>query len=374
MFKKWIFLSIIALLFLGCKKIDVQDDILWYSGPAQVWEDALPLGNGRIGVMLFGNPATEHLQLNDDSMWPGDDGWVEPDGNAEDLKNIRSLLFDGNNTEADKMFVEKFSNKSIVRSHQTLGDLYIDLNHKNITDYRRELNISTATACVSYKTDGQLVTEKIFVSHPHQAIVLEITTEADKGLNGKVHLSRPKDEGKQTVNVETTEDNLLIMKGQVTQHDAKFRSEPAPIVHGVKFETRLKINNTDGTIKKGKDYLELKNVKKATFYLVSNSSYYYDNFRQQNSVDLAAIEGIDFETLQEIHIQDYRELYNRVDFKLSNHTLDTLATDKRIERIKEGTVDLGLEVLLFQYGRYLLIGSSREGTNPANLQGLMLPI
>ncbi len=363
---------LITLLFLFSINSESQNknDILWYNQPADKWEEALPLGNGRIGVMVFGNPAKEHIQLNDDSMWPSDIGWDEPKGNKQDLKNIRKLLFEGKNAEADKLFVEKFSRKKVIRSHQTLGDLYINFNHKNITDYRRELNISNATATVSYKTNGNLITQNIFVSHPHRTIIIEFTSEAKDGLNGKVHLSRPEDEGFPTVSVKTDKNNLLLMQGEVTQRNAVFDSKPAPILEGVKFETVLKIKNIGGKIHRRKDYLELKNAKEATFYLVSNSSFYHNNYTKQNKVDLENILKIGIKKLKEEHIKDYQKLYSRVKIKLTDDNLDTIPTDKRIKLVKEGKIDLGLESLLFQYGRYLLISSSREGTNPANLQGL----
>jgi alpha-L-fucosidase 2 len=359
-----------ATVFLSCKSKEKTDDILWYDAPAKEWIDALPLGNGRIGVMVFGNVSTEHLQLNDDSLWPNDEGWKEPEGGPEDLRMIRQLLFDGKNTEADKLFVEKFSNKSIIRSHQTLGDLYIDLGHKNITEYRRELNISNATATVSYKSNGDQITEKIFVSHPHQAIVLEISSEAKKGLNGEIRLSRPKDKGHATARTRTDGQKLLIMEGEVTQYGGKFRSEPVPILNGVKFETCLRIRHNGGEIKKGEDYLELKNVKRATLLIVSNSSFYHKNYSQKNKENLAAVENLDLESLHSAHVKDYKNLYDRVEFILADAKMDSLSTDKRLENIKQGATDLGLETLLFQYGRYLLISSSREGTNPSNLQGL----
>ncbi len=366
-------IHLLTALFLlsSCnEKHQYEDDILWYNQPAGEWECALPLGNGRIGVMVFGNPIKEHIQLNDDSMWPADTGWDEPEGNEQDIEDIRALLFNGKNTEADQLFVEKLSRKSIVRSHQTLGDLYINFNHQNISEYKRELNISSATATISYKSNGNLITENIFVSHPHRAIIIEFTSRAEGGLNGKVHLSRPEDEGFPTVSTKTNEDNILLMQGEVTQRGAKFDSKHSPILEGVKFETCLKIKNAGGEIRRGKDYLELKNVKKATFYMVSNSSFYHEDYLKQNTIDLAAIQGVDFETLKAEHIRDYQNLYSRVKLKLTDSRLDTIPTDERIKLIREEKVDLGLEALLFQYGRYLLISSSREGTNPANLQGL----
>jgi alpha-L-fucosidase 2 len=374
---KVILFCLATFLFIGCDSNGLDnnpdnpgDDILWFDEPAVQWEEALPLGNGRIGVMVFGGAATEKIQLNDDSIWPGDDGWDEPDGNPDDLKKIRELLFDGEQVLADSLFVEKFSNKTIVRSHQTLGDLQIDLGHKNITDYRRELNISKGISTISYKTGGLQVKERLFVSHPNQAILIEIISESEGGLNGRVRLSRPEDNGHPTVSVNTTEDNLLIMRGEVTQHGGKFRSEPAAITHGVAFETCLKILNDGGEINAGEDYLELSNVKKAVFQIVSNSSFYFDDPGSTNKEHLRALKGKTFDQLLESHIKDHQDLYNRVKFELSHKNIDNVPTDERIESVKQGKLDPGLETLLFQYGRYLLIASSRPGTNPANLQGL----
>ncbi|MDO5979883.1 glycoside hydrolase family 95 protein [Flavivirga spongiicola] len=370
-------LLVSVIIVQSCtKKSDDDNDfskehILWYKQPAQNWEEALPLGNGRLGVMVFGNTSNEHIQLNDDSMWPSDnDAWVEPEGNKEDLNHIRELLFKDKNKIADSLFVDKFSRKTVVRSHQTMGDLHIDFDHKNITDYRRELNINNATSSVSYKSDGNLITEKIFVSHPHDAIIIEFESQSASGLNGKIRLTRPEDNGFPTAKTKTTNDNLLVMQGEVTQRDGKFNSEPYPILNGVKFETCLKINNDSGEVLKGTDYLELKNVKKATFYLVSNSSYYHENYAKQNIIDLTNVIASDVETIKEKHIEDYQNLYSKISLNLNNTHLDSIPTDKRIKRIKEGSVDVALEALLFQYGRYLLISSSRKNTNPANLQGL----
>ncbi len=343
---------------------------LWYNAPATNWNEALPLGNGRLGVMVYGNTFNEHIQLNDDSMWPADIGWKQPEGNKANLEEVRRLLFAGKHVEADKLMVEKFSNKGVTRSHQTLGDLFIDFDHQNITEYRRELDLNNATSSVSYKTNGHLVTEKMFVSEPHRVIVIEFNSESKNGLNGKVRLSRPKDMGFSTAVSKTTTEGLLIMQGEVTQRNAQFNSKPAPILEGVKFETCLKIVNTGGKIIKGDDYLELKNVKNATFYLVSNSSFYHDDYIGQNKKDLLALEGISTSKIKEEHIKDYQNLFSRVILNLDKTDLDSLPTNVRLERMKNDSVDIGLESLLYQYGRYLLISSSRVDTNPANLQGL----
>lgn len=348
-----------------------KNHLLWYKQPAKNWNEALPLGNGKLGVMVFGNTSNERIQLNDDSMWPTDlEAWDEPEGNKTDLDNIRKLLFKGENAEADRLFVEKFSRKTVVRSHQTLGDLFIDFNHQNITDYKRELDINSAISKVSYKSNGQRITQTVFVSHPKNLIAVELTSEAKEGLNGKIRLSRPKDDGFPTAKSFTTSNNLLVMQGEVTQRQGRFNSEPFSILHGVKFETRLKTTHVGGKIITGTDFLELQNVKKVTLYIVSNSSYYFEDYKNQNNLDLKAIASQNFDVLKKEHVQDYQKLYARVDFNLGETALDVLPIDERLERIKQGATDTGLEALLFQYGRYLLMASSREGTNPANLQGL----
>jgi len=364
-------LIVISFLLSACtQKASIKNDILWYDQPAEKWEEALPLGNGKIGVMVFGKPINERIQLNDDSMWPGDDNWALPEGTTKDRDKIRELLFEGKNKEADSLLVAKFSNKGILRSHQTLGELTIGFNHENISDYQRELNISNATSTTTYKSNGYFITEKVFVTNPHKAIIVEFTSNAPDGLNGKVNLSRPDDNGHPTVSVSTTEDNLLLMTGEVTQRNGQYDSKPFPITHGVKFETCLKIENKGGEVVAGDDFLEMKNVKKAVFYIVSNSSYYFDDFSKQNQLDLQKIADTDLDDIYKTHIKDFQQYYNRVNLNLTDNHLDTIPTDQRIERMKNGSMDLGLEELLFKYGRYLLISSSREGTNPANLQGL----
>ncbi|WP_430817789.1 glycoside hydrolase family 95 protein [Carboxylicivirga sp. RSCT41] len=353
-------------------KKEIKEDILWYSKPAENWNEALPLGNGKLGVMVFGNTSGERIQLNDDSMWPADNKkWNEPEGNKADLEKIRALLFEGNMEAADSLFVNKFSRKGIVRSHQTLGDLFIDFGHQlNITDYRRELNISKAISKVSYKSNNNHITEEIFVSNPHKAIVIKLESAAQEGLNAKIRLDRPDDNGFKTATVFTSDDNTLVMQGEVTQHGGKFDSKDFSIKEGVKFETNLKINHEGGMVYRGENFLELKNVKKAILFIVSNSSFYFDEYSKQNKADMQVVSSKSYEELKNEHIKDYQHLYSRVDFELTGDSLDSIAVDQRIENIKAGGVDTGLEKLLFQYGRYLLISSSREATNPANLQGL----
>lgn len=346
-----------------------RDSLLWYGQPAAEWEEALPIGNGRIGAMIFGGTRIERLQLNDDSMWPGDKDWDNPAGTTADLKQIRQHLFAEENAQADALFVEKFSRKGILRSHQTMGDLFIEFGHDSITDYRRSLDLDRALVTVSYQQGGTPVRQTVFASHPHQAIVIELQSEA--GLHAKLRMSRPEDEGQATARTKVNEKGWLVMDGEVTQLGGVFDSKPAPIRNGVKFQACLKVEHEKGEVVQGEDYLELKGVNRAVLYIVANSSYYYEDYPAQNQRELAAIEKTDYQSIKRQHIQDHQALYRKASLTLpTDPQLDSLPTDHRLERMQGGTIDLGMQALLFHYGRYLLIASSRPGTNPANLQGL----
>lgn len=376
----FIFCSLfLGFLFSACQT-HISSDIptaegltIWYEQPAEEWDEALPIGNGRIGAMVFGRTDSERIQLNDDSIWPGSPGWPNPEGNSEDLANIRQLLFEGKNSEADALFVEKFSRKTISRSHQTLGELYIDFDRENnsIADYQRSLDLTTGLAVTSYKVDGAIFNQTVFTSHPHQAIVVELTSEAEEGLNLKLRMNRPEDEGYPTATTSVNKDNWLVMEGEATQRNGAFDSKALPITNGVKFQTCLKVDNDNGEVIAGDDFLELKQVKRAVLYIVSNSNYYYADYLDANNKDMETITQSSYEKIKKAHIADHQGLFYRASLDLEyDKGLDTLPTDQRLERMRNDSLDLGMEALLFQYGRYLLIGSSRVGTNPANLQGL----
>lgn len=372
------------LLFLGffftCNivfAVDVQREqssefydshVLWYEQPAEEWIEALPIGNGRFGAMVFGNPTNERIQLNEDSLWPADDNWGLADGGPEDLEKVRQLLLDGKNVKADSLFVDKFLNKNIVRSHQTMGDLFIDFEIDSSSSYRRWLNLETAVVESEFTVDGNSVSQRAIASHPHDGIFIEYSTSSEYGLSATISMSRPDDHGHQTATT-FVENETLVMQGEVTQYGGEFKGEDRPITHGVKFDTRLKVRHTGGEIIYHEDSIELDNVQDLTIYLVSKSDFYSDNFQQDSRVHLNEVSEISFDDLLEAHIEDYQELYKRVDLSI-DHEQKTQPTDVRLQQVVNGADDIGLEEMLFNYGRYLLISSSRKGTNPANLQGI----
>ena len=371
---KWIiaFAVLLPLLSSNCigpgKYSETDQLVIWYDEPAGNWNEALPLGNGRIGAMVFGDPKTGQIQLNDDSLWPADsEEWGNPPSDSSTLYEARELLLKGENHKVDNLLVEKYSRKKVVRSHQTMGDLWLNFGHKNITEYRRELNLSKSFARTVYKTNGKWYSQKIYASSPHQAIIIEL--ESEEALNGKINLSRVEDKGVQTVQVSVSGNDLLKMTGEITQRGAFFESKPTVIDKGVKFETWLKVIPENGEVVSLNNQLELKNVNKARLILVENSSWYHEDYVARNQFDLDLILKSEPEDMFQQHVDDYQELFNRVTLDIGEGR-DSIPTDQRLEAVKKGDFDPGLEEILFQYGRYMLISSSRANTNPANLQGL----
>ncbi len=368
-------LLIFVLALSACQTSpDVPEhrNLLWYDAPASNWsKEALPIGNGRMGAMVFGDTQRERIQLNEDSMWPGGPDWGDAQGTPKGLQKVRDLLMVGKVHEADKAWVGSFSHKSIVRSHQTMGDLFINFQYRNISDYQRQLDLDSALVTVSYKTDKGDFTERVFTSYPDNTIVIELKTTSPDGLNLSLELSRPDDEGEPMVSVAAHNGNELRMTGEVTQRNGKHFSKPESIDYGVKFQTRLKVENEGGSVEAINGQLQLSKVNRAVLYITSASSWYHgDGFAQVAATDQEKLSQSSFEEILKSHVLDYQQLFKRVDFDLGNHELDSLPVNARLERIKAGTADPDLVTKLFQFGRYLLIASSRPGSNAANLQGI----
>jgi len=368
--------AIVILLFTSSAWSQSQtmnkghEDLLWYTSPAQDWDHALPVGNGRLGAMVFGNPIKERIQLNEDSLWPGGPEWENSKGDPKKLAEIRALIDQGDVHLADSLIVEYFSFQGVTRSHQTMGDLFIDFEKSEYTDYRRSLDLNTAVAESSYKIDGYETKQVVYSSAADDVIVIKLTTENPDGMDFSLRLSRPEDHGHPTVKIATPKSDQINMKGMVTQFGGMLNSSPKPIDHGVKFETVLKVINESGTVSSDKGQLNLKKVKDARIYIICNTSFYHKDYEEQNRKTWKKIEKVNDSELLRRHVEDYQELYLRSVLDLGHHELDKIPTDTRLSLVKMGKEDINLIAKLFNYGRYLLISSSRPNTNPANLQGI----
>lgn len=348
-----------------------QKSILWYQSPAEKWEEALPLGNGRLGAMVFGKTSHDRIQLNEDSLWPGGpDDWGLAEGRPEDLAQIRKYLIDGEHHKADSLMVLKFSRKGVTRSHQTLGDLWLDFDWKDVTEYKRSLDLERAVSEVSFTSEGHQVRQQVFASAPDQAIIIQLSTDHPKGFNGKIRLDRPADQGIPTAETKVPHPQLLEMKGMVTQRSGQIDSKPFPITEGVKFRTLVSAQSPDGQVKASENGLEITGAKTIYLKLVTATSFYHHDFEQVADAQLEKISFKSWGELLSAHEREYQSLFNRMNLSLGTESEDLTPTDQRIAHVKNGQVDLHLEKLLFDFGRYLLISSSRPGTNPANLQGL----
>lgn len=351
--------------------VHAQNEItqtIWYNQPASEWLEALPVGNGHLGAMVFSNPNTEQIQLNEDSLWPAENDWGLSEGNPEDLKEIRKQLLAGNNKKADEIFVEKFLTKDIKRSHQTMGNLYINFEDGQVSDYSRELNLQNAVVTANYKVDNTNIEQQVFASNPDDVLIINYKAKGGKGLNAKLTMDRPKDHGHQTAQ-SFVEGDQLVLQGETTQYGAVFKGKKDPITSGVKFDCRLKVDHKGGEVNYLDKAIELKNVQEITIYLVAISSYYHDDYQQVSKGLLERVAAKNVSAIQNEHIEDYQALYNKMKLNIA-HDETSLSTDQRLTNVKNGQPDVVLDQLLFNYGRYLLISSSRPGTLPANLQGL----
>lgn len=364
-------LSSLLILSIYPFALAQTSSILWYNTPAEVWEEGLPVGNGRLGAMVMGIPGQEHLQLNEDSLWPGGYGdWGLAEGNRADLDQIRAYLLAGENKKADSLLVLKFSRKGVTRSHQTMGDLWFNFDWIEYKNYKRSLNLETATVLTQFTSEGFEITQEVIASEPDDALIIRFKTNHPKGFNGSISMSRPEDNGFATAKTTVLNDHQLQMSGMITQRAGQLGSKPVEILNGVEFSTLLHVQNQSGEVTGADSVLTISGSQEFMVKLVSQTSFYADEFEAEASKQMESVQLKSWGELLMEHEADFASLFNRVKLQLGEDAPDSIPSNIRIERVKEGAVDLHLEKLLFDYGRYLLISSSRKGTNPANLQGL----
>ena len=324
-----------------------------------------------MGAMVFGNPNNERIQLNEDSLWAGPgETMVDAKGTPQDLAELRKLIDEGKLVEADDFIVEKFSRGKIIRAHQTLGDLHIKWQdtEQEVTNYRRELDLKSALTTTRWKRGSTHYTQEVFCSNPDETLFVQISADGPGTLDFDLILDRPKDEG-HTTHQTIAEGSKLTMTGQVTQREGLVDGKNLPDMKGVKFHVILAADTTEGTITEANGTLQVRGAKKASLRIVASTDFWS---AEQTVKHLAgASQKADYTRSKERHIIDHQTLYNRCELSLpSDPELIALPTDKRLANLTEDNADHGLESLLFHYGRYLLIASSRINGNPANLQGL----
>jgi alpha-L-fucosidase 2 len=347
---------------------------LYYTNAAAKWTEALPIGNGRLGAMIFGGVEREHLQLNESTLWAG--GPYNPNNThaLAALPQVRALVFAGKYDEATKLISEKMMATPLRQMpHQTMGDLFLDFgtNAAPVEYYRRDLDLDTAVATVSYMANGVHFKREIFSSPVDQVIVVRLTADKPGQIFFTAGMTTPhkasvKTEFKNFRPIGLIHDTTLVMEG--VNGDAR------GIKGALKFQARVRLQNVGGTVSANVDRLAVNGADSVTLYLAAATSYknYQDVSGKPESItkkQIAAASKKTFDDLRAAHIAEHQKLFRRVELNLGETDAMKLPTDVRIAHFAEGN-DPQLATLYFQFARYLLICCSRPGGQPATLQGL----
>ncbi|MCO8256684.1 glycoside hydrolase N-terminal domain-containing protein, partial [Haladaptatus sp. AB618] len=334
---------------------------LWYESPASEWLEALPLGNGRLGAMVYGTPRTERIRLNEETIWAG--GFDEEPKNNPNavavLPRVRELLLAGEHEAAEAlidpdMLGDPPEYGTLIRPYQPFGELELAFDHGDVTDYRRELDLDEGIVRVGYVADGTRYTREVFVSAADDALVVRL--ESDGKISTSVAMTREQDART------ATEGDELVLRGTV--------QNPAP---GVTFEGRVRAfpEGDSGTVSAEDGTLRVRDADALTLTFDAATDY-----RTDEDPTAAVSEGLDsleppYGRLRRRHVEAHRELFRRVELALGGNDGPPIPTDERLEAVQNGADDPHLTELYFQYGRYLLMGSSRPPSRlPANLQGI----
>ncbi len=359
----------------GCTKKEADYDQgnleLWYEQPASKWLDALPVGNGRLGAMVFGGTGMERLQLNEESLWAGSKIDNNNPGALKHLSGIRRALF---NNEFEKAL--ELSDKYLVgippriRSYEPLANLTVEYHWKGKpASYKRGLDLSTGIAFAAFEVDGNQIREEVFASAPADMIVL--TIKAKKPFSAAIRLNRMKD-----ATVTYGDNGVISLQGQIVDKEDTLTG---PGGKHMRFAAMCKVMSGEGNVTKGDGSLKLEGVRNISVFITGATDYVLEKLNtdaRRNPLQICRQiinngSGKEPHALKEDHLKEYTAMFGRVNLELGKDTLGYLPTDERLQRVKSGAMDNGLTALYFQYGRYLLMGSSRKpGRLPANLQGI----
>jgi len=338
---------------------------LWYSQPASEWNEALPVGNGKLGGMVFGNVKDEHIQLNEDSVWYGGPRNRNNPDALENLPKVRELLFSGRLREAEELADLALTGVPLRQRHyQPLGDLYLTFDHdiSKTTHYKRELDLEKGIVKVSYEYHGIHFKREVLASFPDESLVIHLSASEPGAIAVKARLDRG-DKARALDESLALSNDSLVMRGGTGGED------------GISFRSVLKAKSEDGDIDTIGNRLIVKEADSVTFVLTAATSYRHDDPEQWCKEQAERIIPKSFAEIKKDHLKDYQSLYNRMELELetfsnNKESLSQMPTDQRLAKLKNGESDNELITLYFNFGRYLLIASSRPGSLPANLQGI----
>ncbi|WP_195630804.1 glycosyl hydrolase family 95 catalytic domain-containing protein [Bacteroides finegoldii] len=360
LFSGWMFFSAVA----GFGK----DYKLWYDAPATVWEEALPLGNGRIGAMVYGNPLHEIYQLNEETLWSGYPQDCDNPKAAKVLPSVREAVNQGDYVRASALWKANAQGPYTARYLPMANLMLSQPAQKQPKNIYRDLNISNATATVKYEVDGVRFRRTSFISYPDQVMVVKL--EADKKqsvsldvqLNSLLHYQ-----------VRATDRNILLLDGKAPSYVANRDYDPRQVIYhnqlGLKFKVQVKLLPKGGTYASNDSILSIRNADEVVLLLSAATDFHQPKIEFSDSKR-------SYEELMDRHTADYRQLFDRVELSLGKGTpkKEKLPTNLRVKQFSSAPSDNGLLELYYQYGRYLMIASSRPGGLPANLQGIWNPL
>jgi alpha-L-fucosidase 2 len=341
----------------------VHDNLLWYAQPAQKWTEALPVGNGRLGAMVFGQPAVERLQLNEGTLWAGGPyDPVNPEAQAA-LPEVRRLIAAGRYKEADTLLGAKVMAKPLHQMpYQTVGDLLLTFaDTAAVADYRRDLDLDTATATVAYTSGGVRYTREVFATAPDNVVVVRLTADQRGKISFVAGMKTP-----MAATVTTADGDTLVLDGRGGDADG--------LKGQLRFQARVKVVATGGRVTTDATTVTVAGADEVTLLVAAATSFKrFDDVSGDPAAaagaTIAAAAGKPFTALREAQLADHQRLFRRVTLDLGRTEAMQLPTDQRIARFAQGG-DPQLAALYYQYGRYLLIACSRPGGQAATLQGL----
>ena len=362
-----------------------NNDFLWYNKPASYFEDALPIGNGRIGGMVYGGVQQERISLNESTLWAGypTDPNMNPAAKSY-IPLIREALFAGEYKKADSL--TRFIQGKFSASYAPLGNLFIDFGIKDATQYNRQLDLNTGVHLVSFQSGGTLYTREIFVSHPDNVMMIKLKAFGKNKLNLKVSfnsLLRNKIEAE--LGAFLPFKNRLSMRGLAPSlAEPSYRGDMKNAVQydsslSMRFAVDAGVFKTDGRVQTSSDTLSIKGATEVVLYVTMTTSFNgFDKNPATNGKNelqlvhqqVKQLVGKKYDDIKARHEQDFSSFYNRLKIDLGQKERRRIATDERLKQFARGVVDNDLVALYFQYGRYLMISASRTSEVPMNLQGI----
>jgi len=352
-------LALFFVLFFLIEGTKAQEKLkLSYKQPATEWTEALPVGNGSLGAMIYGGVAQEHIQFNEETLWAGKPHDYAHKGASRYLDEIRQLLADGKQMEAQKLAQNEFMSVPLQQvPYQPFGDIYIDFkNHDNYTNYKRELNLNNAIGLVSYTVEGVEYKREVLSSFPDNIIAVNLTSSKAKALNFDLWLDA------------LHEDKSVKIDGNSQTLEVKVKEGVLRGIATLRIQTNGSIDTVNGK-------LQISNASKATIYLTAATNYisFNDVTGNPNKITqetLANVGSGNYKKVKQRHVEDYQSLFNRFTLDFGDNGKSKNPTDQRISDFSSDPNDPQLVALYVAYARYLTIASSRPGTKPATLQGI----